>query len=47
VAGNAGYCPTLQLSAIRHLWPPHVYSLYRSYTKPIDASSITHSAPDS
>jgi len=24
-ADNVGYCPTLPLSAIRHIRPPHVY----------------------
>jgi len=47
VAGNVGYCPNLSLSAIRHLQPPPLYSLNRSYTKPTDASSITPNAPDS
>jgi hypothetical protein len=44
--GNVGYCPTLPLSAIWHLRPPHVYRLNRSYTKRTDASSIIHSAFD-
>ena len=30
VAGNVGYCPTLLLSAIRHLQPPNFYSRNRS-----------------
>jgi hypothetical protein len=47
VAGNVGYCRTLPSSAIRHLRPPHVYSLNRSYTEPIVASRITHCASDS
>ena len=47
VAGNVGYCPTLQLSAIRHLRPPHGYSLNRSYTKSTGSINISHSASGS
>jgi hypothetical protein len=47
VAGNVGYCPTLPPSAIRHLRPHHVYSLHRCYTKPTEASNITHTTTNS
>jgi len=47
VAGNVGYCPTLPLSAIRYLRPPHVYSLNRSQTQPTGAINISQSASDS
>jgi len=46
-ASNARYCPTLQPSAIRYLRPPHVHNLNRSYTKPTEACTITHSASNS
>ena len=47
MAGNVRYCSTLLLSAIRHLRPPHFYSLNRSYTKRTGAVNVSHSAPDS
>jgi hypothetical protein len=47
VAGNVGYCRKLQLSAIRHLRPPHGYSLNRSYTKSTGSINISHSASGS
>jgi hypothetical protein len=47
VAGNVGYCPILRLSAIRHLRPPHIYSINRSQAKLTDTVNISHKAPDS
>ena len=47
VASNVGYCPTLSLSAIRHLRPPHVNNRNRSYTKLTGNVNITLSSPAS
>jgi hypothetical protein len=47
VAGNVGYCPTLPLSAVRHLLPPHVNNRNRSYTKLTGTVNIILSPSDS
>jgi hypothetical protein len=45
--GNVRYCPTLPPSALRHLRPPHVHNLNRSYTKHTGTSNVTVSAANS
>jgi hypothetical protein len=46
IAGNVGYCPTLSLSAIRHLRPPHVCNRNRSYISLIGTINTIHNASD-